>query len=171
MLSALGCFLLFIGSMGILLGWEKEKKGQIAHLNNFMEFLRKTEYKMAMEKVEMIGYFSHSNPADEVLKVVVQHTAVLLSKRAVINGEEAWNKALELVRKEWKKNNEVYELLKSFGMVFFGQSLEENLKKASLIEESLSEEIRKERDHFEKQRKVVFPVGIFMSMMVMLILL
>ena len=171
MLKIVGSAVFLAGVAGTLLSWNIRKMAPIRRIQIWIDFMNATEYAMEIDHVNMTIYMEQATINEPVLMQTIRETGMLLKRKQVPFGEEAWEKVCEKYRKEWDMSEEVWSLILSCKHVFFGKNLTENIEKSKEIRKRLNGLLEEEKRRFAEQKKIYIPVGMLGSCMFLLIFL
>ncbi len=171
MLKLLGVTAVMTAILGMLFSWQARERGRIARLKELEGFLRRTYYAMQAEHVRIIDYAQQYRSREAVLEDTLRHLAGLLLENIYATGEQAWNAACDLEKKNWGLGQDAWELLLSCGTALFGRNLEENLNALSEMNKRIEKLIEEERCEFAEKRKVFTPIGLLGGVMLIVVLL
>ncbi len=171
MLKLFGAIVVMSATFGMLFAWQKKERERITRLKELSAFLERTYYAMQTEQVQMIVQVKRYRSKDETLQNTLFGLAEMLTEHTYATGEQAWNAACEMEKKNWGFGQDAWELLLSCGTALFGMNLTENLNALSGRNRLLEKLIEEESCEFAEKRKVFTPIGLLGGVMLIVILL
>lgn len=171
MVKLIGAIMLVCSAFGWASCLMQKKGRQIQRIRALCDFLLQTEYAMKNEHVNMVTYMQNVNANDETLKNTVRMTGRLLEDMAVPYGEMAWEQACLQMKQQWDMPMPIWENILDCKYVFFGKSLMENIEKSKGVRNRLLEQEQEQKQKLSELKKIVYPVSILLSILVVLLLI
>lgn len=169
--KVIGTLLLFVGIIGFLYDWLQRQKIRQKRIEAVLLFLQKSIFAIETENIKIIPHFLQYISEDEILNLTLRKVAHRLQQKIYPKGQSVWEEVLKEEEQNWDLDAETFEIIRSAGVGFFGQSRGENI---CFLQKSLKElelQNRKTKEKNTKERKVWIPVGMLSGVMIVILFL
>ena len=159
----------FTGIVSLLYQWMQEQKRRQKQEEVFLYFLQKTLYAMEREQIRLIPYFLEYESGDKMVQKFLQELGKRLQSNQYPQGEHVWKEIFNEQKKEWKCNQETYDILYNAGRGFFCKNRKENICFLQKSIWDLEQQLGKNKEKDMQERKVWLPVSLLGSLMFMIL--
>lgn len=171
MLKILGVIGIFLGTAGLLWSWNQTCIEKVKRLKAFETLITDCMYRLERENLKLCDYFDSSKTGVLEIDEGCREIGRLLRAHAVNSVIEAWEKVWSSRCKDWSISKGDIELVIGIGNVFAGGGYIEIKDRACVNRSELEIKRKKIIDDYEHKRKIYFPVGMLLAMLVIIILI
>lgn len=171
MLKLVGVMAIVFGMAGAIFEWYQARARMINFIDDFGGFLAEGQRQTIENKKTTIEYFACYKGKNSVINNCSRDIAVKLSQHYMPTGGEIWKHCWELHTEDIALTGEGRKLLLEAGDAFFGKTTTECKYWFELYERRFQELYEREKGRSNEQKKIVVPVGAFIGMMLIVMLI
>lgn len=171
MLKVIGILIILAGAGKGLYGWRLGRLQRQKHLEEFAFYLQRAEFALEKEQIPLVEFFNGYSGHDALLCQCLKELASALQENTYMEGQMAWQAVFQQHEAEWNLTAEEWECVLQSGRAFFGRNRQELRRLLGAYRQRMEQYYAKEKLEFADRQKVLVPVGMLGSVMLILLLL